>query len=124
VIDDEASQRQLARELITRLGYRITTADSGRSALEKIGAESFDLVILDMIMPGGMDGLDTYQAIRALRPNQKTIIVSGYSESERVRAAQLLGAGTYLRKPYTVENLANAIFAALHDLTDEGSVRP
>jgi PAS domain S-box-containing protein len=123
VIDDEVSQRQLARELITRLGYKITTADSGRAALEKIGAESFDLVILDMIMPDGMDGLDTYQAIRALRPNQKTIIVSGYSESERVRAAQLLGAGTYLRKPYTVENLANTIFAALHDLSDEASVQ-
>jgi PAS domain S-box-containing protein len=118
VIDDETSQRQLARELITRLGYEITTADGGRTALEKIAAKNFDLVILDMIMPGGMDGLDTYQAIRALRPDQKTIIVSGYSESERVRAAQLLGAGTYLRKPYTVENLARAIYAALNDLPD------
>ena len=113
VVDDEVEQRLLANELLTRLAYQVTTAASGEEALEVIGTQAFDLVIMDMIMPGGMDGLDTYQAIRTMRPGQKAIIVSGYSESERVRAAQLLGAGTYLRKPYTVEDLAGAIHAIL-----------
>jgi PAS domain S-box-containing protein len=113
VVDDEVEQRLLANELLTRLAYQVTTAASGAEALEMIETQAFDLVIMDMIMPGGMDGLDTYQAIRAVRPGQKAIIVSGYSESERVKAAQLLGAGTYLRKPYTVEELAGAIHAIL-----------
>jgi signal transduction histidine kinase/ActR/RegA family two-component response regulator len=115
VVDDEEAQRLLAEELLSRLGYRVRLADGGEAALELMADQAFDLVILDMIMPGGMDGLDTYQAIRAERPAQKAIIVSGYSESERVKAAQLLGAGTYLRKPYTVEKLATAIRAILDE---------
>jgi two-component system, cell cycle sensor histidine kinase and response regulator CckA len=114
VVDDEVEQRLLANELLTRLDYQVTTAANGEEALEVIRTQAFDLVIMDMIMPGGMDGLDTYQAIRAIRPDQMTIIVSGYSESERVKAAQLLGAGTYLRKPYTVEELGGAIHAILN----------
>jgi PAS domain S-box-containing protein len=113
VVDDEQEQRHLATELLSRIGYTVTTAASGEMALEKLAARSFDLVVLDMIMSGGMDGLDTYQAIRSLRPDQKAIIVSGFSESERVKAAQLLGAGAYLRKPYTVEKLAETIRATL-----------
>jgi CheY-like chemotaxis protein len=115
VVDDEEDQRRLAEELLPRIGYRVTLAASGEAALDLMAEQTFELVVLDMIMPGGMDGLDTYQAIRAMRADQKAIIVSGYSESERVRAAQLLGAGTYLRKPYTVENLATAIHTALRD---------
>jgi two-component system, cell cycle sensor histidine kinase and response regulator CckA len=115
VVDDEEAQRLLAKELLSRLGYRVSLASNSNAALDLLGAQRFDLVILDMIMPGGMDGLDTYQAIRAVRPDQKAIIVSGFSESERVRAAQLLGAGTYLRKPYTVEDLAVTLRAALDE---------
>ena len=118
VVDDEREQRHLASELLSRLGYHVTTADSGKAALERLADQTFDLVILDMIMPGGMDGLDTYQAIRAIRPGQKAIIVSGYSESERVKAAQLLGAGIYLRKPYSVEDLANTVHNSLNDSPD------
>jgi PAS domain S-box-containing protein len=118
VVDDEEPQRLLAKELLSRLGYQVSLAAGGEAALELIAGQTFDLVILDMIMPGGMDGLDTYQAIRAVRPDQKAIIVSGYSESQRVKAAQLLGAGTYLRKPYTVEKLATATHASLNDETD------
>ena len=59
-----------------------------------------------MIMEPGMDGLDTYRKILELRPGQKAIIASGYSETERVKEAQRLGAGTYLKKTYTVEAAA------------------
>jgi DNA-binding NarL/FixJ family response regulator len=68
-----------------------------------------DLLVLDMIMDPGIDGLETYRQILELHPGQKAIIVSGFSENERVRAAQALGAGAYLRKPYTYDKIGLAV---------------
>ena len=69
----------------------------------------FDLVVLDMIMPPGMDGLETYRRIIAKHPGQRAVIASGFSENERVAALQRLGAGEYLRKPYTLEKIGLAV---------------
>jgi two-component system cell cycle sensor histidine kinase/response regulator CckA len=66
-----------------------------------------------MIMEPGMDGLDTYRNIIALHPAQKAIIASGFSETERVKEAQRLGAGAYVKKPYLLEKIGLAIRAEL-----------
>ncbi len=68
-----------------------------------------DLVVLDMIMEPGMDGLETYRRILEIHPGQKSIIASGYSESVRVKEAQRLGAGTYVKKPYLLEKIGRAV---------------
>ncbi len=73
-----------------------------------------DLLILDMIMDPGIDGLDTYKQIIQFHPSQKAIIASGYSETDRVKEAQRLGAGTYVKKPYTIEKIGIAVQAELH----------
>jgi YesN/AraC family two-component response regulator len=70
---------------------------------------SANLLILDMIMDPGIDGLDTYKKILDLHPRTKAIIVSGFSETEHVREAQRLGAGKYIKRPYTLEGLGLAI---------------
>ena len=75
-------------------------------------------MVLDMIMEPGMDGLQTYKRILELHPGQKTIIASGYSESERVREAQRLGAGAYVKKPYTTREIGTAVFSALRNRAD------
>ena len=62
-----------------------------------------------MIMDSGMDGLDTYKEILKLHPGQKAIIASGYSETDRVKEAQRLGAGQYIKKPYTLEKIGLAV---------------
>ncbi|MGB9596190.1 MAG: response regulator transcription factor, partial [Candidatus Poribacteria bacterium] len=72
-----------------------------------------DLVILDMIMDPGIDGCETYQKIIEIRPT-KAIIVSGYSETDRVKKAQELGAGQFIQKPYTLRNIGLAVYAELH----------
>ena len=77
----------------------------GEAAVDYLKNRPADLVILDMIMAPGIDGLETYRRIREQTPNQKVIIASGFSETERVRKAQALGAGDYVRKPYTMENI-------------------
>lgn len=68
-----------------------------------------DLMILDMIMDPGMDGLDTYKQVIEILPNHKALIVSGFLESDRVKAAIKFGAGAYVRKPYIKEKLRLAV---------------
>jgi DNA-binding NarL/FixJ family response regulator len=64
-------------------------------------------------MGPGIDGCEAYKRIIAINPNQKAIIASGFSQSERVNEAQRLGASQYVRKPYTIEKIGMAIKKAL-----------
>jgi len=109
VVDDVKEQRDIAFMILTELGYSVTTVSSGEDAIAYLYKNSADLVVLDMIMDPGLDGLDTYKQILNLNPCQKVIIATGFSETERVKGAQSLGAGKYIRKPYTVEALGWAI---------------
>lgn len=113
VIDDDEQQREIAASMLTRLGYEPQTACSGEEAVSIIGKQGFALLLLDMIMPPGMGGRETYEQILAVRPDQKAILVSGFSASEEVQQAIKLGAASFLRKPYTVQELASAIREAL-----------
>ncbi|OPY14007.1 MAG: Blue-light-activated protein [Syntrophus sp. PtaB.Bin138] len=113
VVDDVQGQRELAGRMLTKLNYRVTMAGSGEAAVAHLEKNGVDLIVLDMIMDPGMDGLDTYRKILEVRPEQKAIIVSGFSESDRVRQAQAMGAGAYIRKPYHSENLGLAVRKAL-----------
>jgi len=78
------------------------------AAVEYMKTGRADLLILDMIMDPGMDGLDTYREILKNHPGQKTIIASGFSENDRVREAHRLGASKYVKKPYTIESIGMA----------------
>jgi CheY-like chemotaxis protein len=114
VVDDMKEQREIAAKIIEKLGYAAKFAESGEQAVELLKHERADLLILDMIMDPGIDGLETYHQVKKLHPHQKAIITSGYAETERVRMAQRFGVGGYLKKPYTVHNLACAIKAELN----------
>lgn len=109
VVDDVKEQRDLAAEMLRKLNYDVACVASGEEAVIYLKEHSVDLIVLDMIMDPGIDGLDTYRNVLAIRPQQKAIIVSGFSETERVNAAQALGAGAYVRKPYVIEKLGLAV---------------
>lgn len=109
VVDDVEEQREIASSILTELGYRVTTAGSGPEALALARQERFDLLLLDMILGNGMDGLETYRQFVGLAPGQKAIITSGFSESERVAGAMRLGVGCYIKKPYTIAKLGRAL---------------
>ncbi len=70
-------------------------------------------MVLDMIMKPGIGGLDTYKRIIELRPGQKAIIVSGFSDTDRVKGTQKLGAGSYVKKPYAIEKIGIAVKSEL-----------
>ena len=109
IVDDVKGQRSLAAEMLRKLNYNVTSASSGEEAAAYLKEHKTDLMVLDMIMDPGMDGLDTYRSVLKIRPKQKAIIVSGFSESDRVKAAQALGAGAYVKKPYVIEKLGLAV---------------
>ena len=109
VVDDVMEQRQIAAEMLEKLDYAVTTLPSGEEAVKYLHNHTTDLLILDMIMEPGIDGLETYKKILKIHPGQKSIIASGYSESARVKEAQLLGAGTYVKKPYLLAKIGRAI---------------
>ncbi len=113
IVDDVKEQREIASGMLRELGYSVTSFSSGLQAVGHMRNNSADLLVLDMIMDLGIDGLDTYKRILQLHPGQKAIIVSGFSETERVREAQRLGARSYIKKPYTLDELGVAVRAAL-----------
>jgi DNA-binding NarL/FixJ family response regulator len=92
----------------------VQSSSSGEAAISHLNDNTFDLLIIDMIMEGGMDGFETYKKILDTHPNQKAIIVSGFSESGQVKNTQLLGAGIFVKKPYTIEELGLAVKNELH----------
>ena len=113
IVDDVEQQRDIAFEMLKGLGYSVTAVSSGEAAVEYLKTNPVDLVVLDMIMESGMDGLDTYRRMIQFRPGQKAIIASGFSETERVREAQRLGAGVYVKKPFLSSKIGPAIRAEL-----------
>ncbi len=115
VVDDEQQVRALAVDMLTRLQYTPVDVASGEEALAWLADHQADLVILDMIMDPGMDGLAVYKGIVQLYPDQKAVIASGYAENDKVRQALDLGAGEYMRKPYSIETLGQVVRRVLAD---------
>jgi PAS domain S-box-containing protein len=113
IVDDVEEQRNIASLMLNKLGYCAKAVPSGEEAVEYIKNNSADLVVLDMIMDPGIDGLETYKRILEFKPDQKAIIASGFSETWRVKEAQRLGAGAYVKKPYTIEKIGQAVMAEL-----------
>lgn len=109
IVDDSPDQREIASVILSDLGYTVETAPSGEAAVESVKTRKPDLILLDMIMAPGIDGLETYRRIKKILPDQRAIIASGYSESDQVKQTQALGAGQYIRKPYSMQKIAAAI---------------
>jgi len=109
VVDDEERQRVIACGMLTKLGYNPEALSSGEEAIEYMKEHAVDLIVLDMVMPKGINGRETYQQIIKIRPGQKAVIASGYAKTKEVDFAQELGAGKYIKKPYTLEKIGAAV---------------
>ncbi|MFC1822111.1 ATP-binding protein [Thermodesulfobacteriota bacterium] len=109
VVDDMEEQREIATGMLRKLGYSVASVTSGEEAVEYLKQNEADLLLLDMIMDPGIDGLQTYKRILDTHDDQKAIIASGFAESERVKEAQSLGAGEYMKKPYMLEKIGLAV---------------
>ncbi|RJQ82221.1 MAG: PAS domain S-box protein [Desulfobacteraceae bacterium] len=113
LVDDVADQRRIASDILERLGYKVAAVGSGEGAIEFLKERQVDLVILDMLMEPGMDGLETFRRISEIRSGQKVILASGYSECERIQTALDSGVLACLKKPYLVKEISATVRAAL-----------
>ncbi|MDY6875553.1 MAG: response regulator transcription factor [Chloroflexota bacterium] len=112
IVDDERATRHTLAELFRRMGYRAVEADSGQAALEHIAHQRFDLVILDLKMPG-MDGTEVLKAARPLAPGTVFIILTAYGTLDSAIASIRHGAFDYLLKPSPVKEIIRAVEAGL-----------
>ena len=113
IVDDVKEQREIASNILKKLGYAPHSVSSGEEAVEYMKQNSPDLLILDMIMDPGMDGFETYRKILEVNPGQRAIIASGFSETARVKEARKIGAGAYVKKPYSLEEIGLTVRAQL-----------
>ena len=109
IVDDVAEQREIAADILEMLNYQPVSVESGEKAIAFLKTGSADLILLDMIMEPGLDGLETFKQIIGFKPNQKTIIASGYAKTVRVDKVIRLGASQFIKKPYTIETVGLAI---------------
>lgn len=109
-VDDEDALRTIAHQILERLGYTVHTCSSGITALETYieNPDLYDLVITDMTMPG-MTGLELSQKILQLRPGQRILLCTGFSEKVDRKKALAMGIAEYLEKPFIVNDLAKVI---------------
>jgi PAS domain S-box-containing protein len=107
VVEDDEPLREHAREQLRRLGYRVSVAPSGQKALELLKFfGDFDLLFTDVVMPGGLNGRQLADRIRAHRPELKVLFTSGYTEDAIVHNGRLDEGVDLLNKPYRKRDLA------------------
>lgn len=107
IVDDE----QLIRNLLARMlgtGYEIVMAENGRQAVEKAAEQSFDIAFVDIVMPG-MDGIETLKGLKAVQPDLKLVVMTGFAVEDRVVQAFDLGAEDCLYKPFTLREVESVI---------------
>lgn len=112
LVEDSDDVRALAQEQLSALGYRVLLAASGEEALERLKIEQVDLLFTDIVMPGGMSGLELVEQFRTTHPDTPVLMTTGYNEdlvADIPRGTNLDVIG----KPYRREQLADRIRAAL-----------
>ncbi|MBT8762773.1 response regulator [Desulfohalobiaceae bacterium Ax17] len=108
LVDDEQEFLSALSERMKNRGLEVATATSGKEALEKIGQESYDAVILDMLMPD-MDGLETLKSIKATNPELQIILLTGHATVKSGIEAMKLGALDFIEKPADIKELMEKI---------------
>ncbi len=109
VVDDEPIVAETTATVLKRLGYKVSIANTGEEAVAFLKEKNVDIVLLDIILGAGIDGVETLRQIREFKPKQKVMIVSGWAQPSRVKQCSEMGAGTYLIKPVTLAMLAHTI---------------
>ncbi len=116
IVDDVAEQREIASRIFGSLGYSVQSLSSGEEAVDYLKSRPVDLLILDMHMEPGIDGLETYRRVAQLHPGQKAMLVTGFAETERIREALRAGVGCCVKKPYLLEDIGFAAKLQLEKL--------
>ncbi|GEO43339.1 hypothetical protein SAE02_74870 [Skermanella aerolata] len=108
VVDDDRDHAESVADLLTLRGYDVELAFSGEEAVARFQQTEFDLILLDVKLPG-MNGLETFVACQALRPDVRVVMMTGYSVEQLVRQAVDEGVLAVLHKPFDAAGLLDAV---------------
>ena len=111
VVDDEEGVRSYFQHLFPSPEYEMHGAAGGREALEKIKADGFDMLILDLVMPD-MDGMEVLRRVREIRPEILVLIITGYPSKETAEEAVSRGCVDYVQKPFETEEIKKLVYGA------------
>ncbi len=125
VIDDEPIIREVMGAILTQEGHRLRLVEDAEVGLEALAKEEFDLVVLDLMLPG-MGGLETLKEIRRRDPDQQVVMITAYASVETAVQAMRMGAHDYLTKPFKNEDVLKTVRNGLKHrqlLTENRSLR-
>lgn len=112
IVDDEKNIRLMLDQALATAGYEVTTAIDGEHALDKVKESHFDLMLLDMKLPG-MDGIEVLRGVSHLRPDLPVIMITAHGTVETAVEAMKLGAVDYLRKPFAPDEIRSIVAQVL-----------
>jgi len=114
VVEDNVDVRRVAVRQLTELGYQVVEADNGAAGLEVLSQDhGVDLVFTDIVMPGGMTGIEMIAAAREARPDLKALFTTGFTSAATANNSRVTGADMVISKPYRVAELAAKLREAL-----------
>src|SRR5215472_15898320 len=105
VVDDLPAMREMINRSLASEGYRVATAESGEEAVTRIAEQEFDVIVTDLVMPGGVDGLEVLERARLLGVRAAIILITAHASLETAVADLRGGACDYLEKPFPLADL-------------------
>ena len=112
VVDDDEGVRQVLGQSLQDAGFRVSSVESGEKAVAAAREETFDLVILDMVLPR-VDGMEVLRDITAAKPDLPVVMITGYASVETAIKAMKMGAVDYIVKPFRMEEVELVVGKAL-----------
>ena len=107
-VDDEDTLRSLVKEQLSAEGFDVVVAEDGKAAMESMRAQAFDVILLDILMPG-MDGFSVLKEIKRLPKHPRVIMLTGVNDISAALASLKHGANDYVTKPYDLKDLVSCI---------------
>ncbi|MDA3938738.1 MAG: response regulator [Spirochaetia bacterium] len=118
ILDDEDMIRNLLKLSLEKMGHNVVSSSNGKETIEKYKNENFDLIILDITIPGGLGGVETIKELKNINPNVKAIVSSGYTSSPVISDYKSYGFSGTLTKPYLIDELKTIIDEVMTTLKD------
>lgn len=108
VVDDQFADRERLKGILEDKGYRVATARDGAEAIEMVKSRHYDIIFLDVRLPG-MDGVETFEQVKKIDPEATVIMMTGYTEEDLVKRALSEGAYTCIYKPFDMEKVIGLV---------------
>ena len=122
IVDDDVEYRENLKEVLDNAGYSNDMAGSAKEAMEKLGTQEFNVILLDFMMPE-IDGIKALGEFKRISPNSKIIMITAFASIENAVTAIKKGASEYISKPFKIEALLLMIKQVIEELRFEGDIK-